>query len=305
MEFGGVLYLDAEKIAGKGEDAQTFSFDEDGNGYMFVFDGCGGAGSEIHPGLGSATSARIASHACTLFFDNFFASGQKTDTAVLSRQLHDYLRRINDAYPMDHAESTLIDVLPATVSGVMIGNTGESVCAGFVWAGDSRGYLLDSKGLTQVTEDDVDSPDAYQNLFDDAIMTNRVHGNPARPLFRLHAARVTVQEPCIVICATDGCYDYFKSPMVFEFFLISMLAASDSFAQAEEKLLEILHDRSGDDCSLIAAFYGFSDYAQVRAFLRERFEALSADKHSFNADYWENGYKQQYYRRNPRRKADA
>lgn len=67
IDFSGILCVDAEKIKDKGEDASTFKFDENGNGYMFVFDGCGGAGSERHVDLNEEKSAYIASRSCALF----------------------------------------------------------------------------------------------------------------------------------------------------------------------------------------------------------------------------------------------
>ena len=300
MDFCGVFNLDAEKIENKGEDATTFKFDENGNGYMFVFDGSGGAGSEKHLDLDGEKSAYIASRACALYCTDYFKS--KKDEAInvseFAEQIYAYLLRINQTYPMESSESTLVDVLPTTICGAIIKNEKDEQDITFVWGGDSRGYIIDDDGLSQLTEDDVNSRDAYYNLFDDSIMSNRIHGNPNKSIFEIHTSHIRLQKRGIVICSTDGCYDYFNSPMVFEFLLITMLATSDSFEEAKSKLLDVLNDKSGDDCSLVAAFYGFSDYSEVREFTQKRFEFLNHDKDNFDERYWNENYKKNYYRYN-------
>ncbi|MGN0630619.1 MAG: hypothetical protein ACI4JN_04755, partial [Ruminococcus sp.] len=145
------------------------------------------------------------------------------------------------------------------------------------------------------------SKDAYSNLFDDSIMSNRMHGNPDKNAFLLRHADVKLGGKSIFICATDGCYDYFNSPMVFEFFVVTMLYSSKSFSEAEEKLKDVLREKSGDDCSLTAAFYGFEDYGDIKSFLKSRFEYLDADKDNFSESYWNEKYKQNYYRYNRQR----
>ncbi len=301
MDFSGILYIDAEKISHKGEDASVSKFDQSGNGYIFVFDGCGGAGSETHASLEHQKSAYLASRSCALFFEKYFRTLDFSDTETVSRLLYEYLEKINHCYPMTYSESTLVDILPTTLSGAVIRTEQEDISVQFLWAGDSRGYVLDKDGLAQVTEDDVNSEDAYQNLSDDAIMTNRIHGNSSKPLFQIHSAEITLHKKGIIFCATDGCYDYFKSPMIFEFLIVMVLYYSTSFSQAEQQLLKILNENSGDDCSLTAVFYGFSDYDEIRKFVEKRFADLNQDKTSFDKDYWNQGYKQNYYRYNPLR----
>ncbi|MCM1221299.1 MAG: hypothetical protein NC548_43150 [Lachnospiraceae bacterium] len=298
LNFSGVFYIDAEKIENKGEDSLTFKFDENGNGYMSVFDGCGGAGSEKHSALNSEKSAYIASRSCALFMDFYNSHQGLSDVGRFNKDMYSYLLNLNKEYPMDFSDSTLVDVLPTTISGACIKSTGNELAVNFIWAGDSRGYIIDENGLSQVTEDDVNSKDAYYNLFDDSIMSNRIHGNINKKIFELHTAGIKLKDRCIIICATDGCYDYFNSPMVFEFLLVTMLSTSNSFSEAEEKLLDVLHDKSGDDCSLTAVFYGFEDYMEIKDFLQKRFLELNADKNKFNELYWNEQYKKHYYRYN-------
>lgn len=71
-----------------------------------------------------------------------------------------------------------------------------------------------------------------------------------------------------------------------------------SFAEAETKLLDVLNDESGDNCSLTAVFYGFEDYSEIKEFLKGRFEALNSYKNTFSESYWNRVYKENYYRYN-------
>lgn len=301
VNFSGILYLYTEKIKDKGEDTMTFKFDEQGNGYMAVFDGCGGAGSEEHIDLNERKSAYVASRSCAYYLDylnsridiNFL-----TDTEYLRNQIYSYLIKINDKYPMNYSESTLVDVLPTTICGAFIDNSSDNLYIKFIWAGDSRGYIIDEDGLSQITEDDVDSEDAYYNLFDDSMMNNRIQGNLDKEKFKLNCTEVKLKSKGIVICATDGCYDYFNSPMVFEFFILTILLTSDNFSDAEKKFSEILDEKSGDDYSLTAVFYGFSDYIEIKEFIQSRFEFLNQDKDLFDERYWNEKYKKHYYRYN-------
>lgn len=308
LVFSGTMYLDAEKIEGCGEDALTYQLDENGNGYMFVFDGCGGAGSQKHIDLEGKKSAYVASRCCAFFSDHYLErstlhSSQGVD--LFSEQLYSYLMSIDEQFPMESSESTLVDVLPTTISGINITNDDDCLSATYIWAGDSRGYIIDANGISQVTEDDVNSEDAFTNITDNSIMNNRIHGAAHKEPFTLHSTTIKMKEKCILLCATDGCYDYFNSPMVFEYLMLSVIMASGSYVEAESQLRQILKERSGDDCSMIIAFFGFEEYGEVKLLLHDRYQALDKDKDSFGASqgkmYWDLNYKTHYYRYNPLR----
>lgn len=309
LAFSGTMYLDAEKIEGCGEDALTYQFDETGNGYMFVFDGCGGAGSQKHIDLEGKKSAYVASRCCAFFTDHYLERSvlrSSQGVELFCEQLHSYLTAVNEQYPMEPSESTLVDILPTTISGITISNDEGCLSATFIWAGDSRGYIIDADGISQVTEDDVSSEDAFTNITDNSIMNNRIHGAEHKDLFILHSTTVSMKEKSILLCATDGCYDYFNSPMVFEYLLLSAIMASSCYSEAESQLRQILKERSGDDCSLIIAFFGFKEYEELKIYLRDRYQALDKDKDSFGASqgkiYWDSSYKAHYYRYNPLRR---
>lgn len=303
MEFGGVFHLVLESVPNKNEDAISFLFDQEGNGRMFVFDGCGGAGALLHESLNGEKSAYISARSAALLIDKLYPSpefGGMVDSEELAKKLYRHLCELNEAYPMESFQpNTMYDVLPTAVTGAFIRSGKDEVQVQFLWAGDTRGFILDHDGLAQVTEDDVSARDAYHNISADGIHTNRVHGNQNKPPFVLHSTELTLKDKCVVICATDGCYDYFDSPMTFEFFLLAMMNLSKSFEEMRERLVKFLKRLSGDDCALAAAFYGFEDYADFKEFISDRFAFLHKDKEHFDQAYWEDKYKTHYYRLDP------
>lgn len=293
--FSGVLSFCFEKRADKGEDCYTYNLDQDGNGYIAVFDGSGGAGSEVHMSLNERPSAYIASRYGSYLFDEAMKKSIY-ESSELENYIYEELKRLNINFPMNKSRSTMVDVLPTTLSSVIINNRGNKLSVKFLWAGDSRGYIIDESGIAQVTEDDVNSVDAYYNIFDDSIMNNRIHGNASKEKFTIHSKEIELEKKSIIFCASDGCYDYFSSPMVFELFIITMLCSSGNFEEAESKLKEILYKKAGDDCTLIMSFYGFDEYSDIVDFLQDRLKSLINDEKYFDEDYWNNKYKKNYYR---------
>ena len=70
-------------------------------------------------------------------------------------------------------KGNLMKEFPSTLSLVLIAPwKSNALVTEFIWAGDSRGYILDSSGLHQVTVDDIANTDALENLSEDAPMKN-------------------------------------------------------------------------------------------------------------------------------------
>lgn len=76
--------------------------------------------------------------------------------------------------------------------------------ADFIWAGDSRGYVLSDMGLAQVTKDDIDdSVDALDNISNDGVLTNVVSADGN---YILHSKQIKIKDKIIIFNATDGCF---------------------------------------------------------------------------------------------------
>jgi hypothetical protein len=125
---------------------------------------------------------------------------------------------------------------------------GSYVCHLF-WAGDSRAYLLEPEaGLMQLTTDDLRSGgDAMRNLTDDSVMSNAISADTE---FHVNHRQVQFRAPFLLLCATDGCFAYVRSPMQFEHLLLSTLQDARD-AEAWRRALEAkVTAITGDDAAL-------------------------------------------------------
>ena len=69
--------------------------------------------------------------------------------------------------------------------------------------------------------------------------------------------------PCAVINATDGCFNYLRSPMHFEFLLLDSLLSADNIAQWEKNLEQNMRAVSGDDHDLTMALFGYEEFRNL------------------------------------------
>ena len=97
-------------------------------------------------------------------------------------------------------KGNLMKEFPSTLSLVLIAPwKSNALVTEFIWAGDSRGYILDSSGLHQVTVDDIANTDALENLSEDAPMKNVI----------------SASHPYVLNRRTGACTDYFGNRRMF------------------------------------------------------------------------------------------
>lgn len=161
---------------------------------------------------------------------------------------------------------------PSTLSLVLIAPwKSHSLLTEFIWAGDSRGYILDSSGLHQVTVDDIANTDALENLSEDAPMKNVISASHPYVLNR----RTGIEQlPALVISATDGCFGYLRSPMEFERFLLETMKKSESMEQWKTEMDHVLKKISGDDYTMCVYAAGFGSFRDMKHFYSARLQEL-------------------------------
>lgn len=307
---GLLIYAEQEQVSGKGEDAFSYSFTRQDHGYIAVFDGCGGMGSKKYPMLNDRTGARIASRLAGFVVDQFYEKGGFCDFSNASELLRKAL--INTFSETKAA-------LAARKSGIMIGgdmfkelpttlsliasrlNEQRELETAFIWAGDSRGYFLDKKGICQVTADDLETAeDAFSNLRSDGKLSNVVNGDTP---FILHEKRWVFREPVLLITATDGSFGYFKTPMEFEYTILCAMQQAADVHQWKTALGEAIKKTAGDDFSILISAFGFLDFSACKDYFAQRFRYLRR-RFVPNADYvpeeelqalWDE-YRKDYYR---------
>jgi len=305
-----ILSFSREMIPENGEDSYCHCFC-DTAGMVAVFDGCGGAGARKHAHYSDKSEAYMASRFCSgVFFDQFcqtFPSEMTAEefvkdclTPAVKERLHEYQP------PKEGFEirGSMVRTLPTTVAAALIQQEKDGTqTVSAIWAGDSRVYILDEKGLAQLTVDDTSVPDPMENLYEDGVLKNILCADRA---LTLHCRSVRMDKPFLVFAATDGCFGYVTTPMEFEGLLLQNLMAAESLAQWEERLYQTIGQVAGDDYSLCMAAYGDLDLKRLQTALAGRFAmlrdtcltklaGLPVEDRQTRIELWQ-GYKDNYLR---------
>ena len=278
-----------EMKQGNGEDAFGYSFNENG-GVLATYDGCGGLGAKRYEAFQSKTGAYIASRvvgqAVLGWFERFSWNKGRINEQTMGQILQELSTEMVVAlseYKGDETSggsqlkrSDLVRELPTTVSLILFDylQAQDTVTAAFVWAGDSRGYVLtEDDGLGQITIDDLTgNHDAFDNLFADGRLSNVV---AADGRFHLHHRLLPLKPPFVAISATDGCFAYLQTPMEFEYMILEALYHANNPMEWEERLESAMRKVAGDDFSLGITAFGYDDFEK----LRESFERRTIHLH--------------------------
>jgi serine/threonine protein phosphatase PrpC len=251
------------KVAGEGEDADPILRVGPDLGLLGVFDGMGGAGGRVYDTPdGRHTGAYIASRFARNVVERLMLELIKPEwnldgpatAAELQRVLASSLaaRLAELKAPETTLRSKLVKALPTTMTLAVLQRTDPAAsryACHLFWAGDSRAYLVDPEaGLHQLSRDDLRSGgDAMRNLTDDSVMSNCISADTE---FHINHRQVELQAPFLLLCATDGCFAYVRSPMHFEQLLLSTLQDAKD-AEAWRRALEArVTAITGDDAAM-------------------------------------------------------
>ena len=276
------LLIAGEKISGKGEDAYL-NFASENGGIFGVFDGCGGLGARQYTELGGWTGAYTASRAVAYGLFDWFQDAclaenwweQAAEQA--GRSAADALGRCKG---LVRTKSMLMGGMqkefPTTaVIGLLYWlSEKRQMGADFLWAGDSRGYVLDRSGLCQITRDDAEGQNAMSEIYSDGALTNVMSASAP---FTLHERHLTLSAPAIVFAATDGCFGYLGSPMEFEYCLLDTMMRAQTVEQWEKALGEVFDGTAGDDYTLSGQLLGFRDFSACRQYYKGRYQYLQME----------------------------
>ena len=261
-----------------GEDAFGYSFNENG-GILATYDGCGGLGARRYEAFQSKTGAYIASRvvgkAVLGWFQRFSWNKGRVNEQTMGQIIEELSREMVIALGEFKGEemsggsrlkrSDLVRELPTTVSLVLFDylQVQNAITAAFIWAGDSRGYVLtEESGLGQITIDDLTGDhDAFDNLFADSRLSNVV---AADGRFHLHHRLLSLEAPFVAISATDGCFAYLQTPMEFEYMMLEALYHANNPTEWEERMEFAMRKVAGDDFSLGIAAFGYDDFEELK-----------------------------------------
>lgn len=302
-----VLRVYKEKIPENGEDSYCYDIREDAL-LLGVFDGCGGSGAKRYRNYREKTGAYIAARATAgavqEWFENCNTNTQIEEQAqeiqqIVKKALH-FCKEKSGRQGKTKLRGSMAKEFPTTAAIAYCVPESETIVVNCFWAGDSRVYILNEDGLAQITYDDLDGLDAFENISADGVLTNVI--SATKP-FVIHSTRLVMQKPFLIFAASDGCFGYIRTPMEFEAYIIEHLLKSKCLADFERSVHAGLEEIAGDDYSMVGAAFGFGTYSSLQDSLKQRFRLLvkryahplkNASDEKIKK-LW-NGYKENYYR---------
>ncbi len=274
--FSFCFWTEAEE--GHGEDAPPLLIDKGNSCAVGVFDGMGGAGAKIcdTSSVGADhtqayISSRIVCSAMDLFLQNHLPTDDVTVEdmkAVIKRKL----KEEKETFPpkaVSSLRSKLVREYPTTLAIVTLHENEGTYRVNSYWAGDSHCYLWTKGGFYQISQDDLEEDnDPMENLHNDSPLTNCICSDRD---FTIHHISIPLnKEPVIILCASDGCFGYYQTPMHFEHVMKYCLQE----AKDEQEWALLLKDKflkvTGDDCSLSLVAKGFSSFEELKRIMNSK-----------------------------------
>ncbi len=283
---GVTLSVSNAVVPDAGEDSFIFATRAKG-GFLCVADGCGGLGSRRYSSMEDKTGAFLAARLATQVAEKWIreeailpeteAQGQ-AGCLSLGKRLTEAFRQFERQHPFEGSVrivGKMQRAFPTTLLMALTAAEAERLEGLFLWAGDSRGYLLDDKGLCQMTADHSSTgTDALESLYREGPLTNFLSGDGA---FFISARRISRPKPCLVVVATDGAFAYLPTPMEFEWLLLSSLHAARDMQGWQRRLKQAMEKVAGDDSTLLLTPYGYTSFEALKESLEPRRLALQKE----------------------------
>lgn len=259
-----------EKREGHGEDSPALSLIKENFCAVGVFDGMGGSGAAICKSEfeGDHTKAYVASRIILEAINNYMKNAKDVrdiNSDVIKSTAHGRLEQEKSKYPTkaSRLRSKLVRDYPTTLAITTALQNGDGThTVNSYWAGDSRNYLWTPEGFYQISKDDLDTElDPLENLRNDGALSNCICADRE---FIINNKSITVEGKFVILSATDGCFNYFATPMHFNDVLVTGLKQSDSVEEWENYCKSVITDVTGDDVSLSLIAVGFEDFKDLK-----------------------------------------
>lgn len=260
-----------EKKVGHGEDAPSLLIIKEKSCAVGVFDGMGGAGAAIcDSAYGDGhTKAYVSSRIIKDTVESFLTEhlGKEEILAEdLKNAMIERLKKEQETFPpktKSMLRSKLVREYPTTMTLITLLDRRDSWMVDSYWAGDSHCYLWTQDGFFQISRDDLEeNNDPMENLHSDSPISNCVCADRD---FTIHHKSIPLEkEPIVILCATDGCFGYYQTPMHFEYVLKSCLQKAKDRQEWELLIKNEVLKVTGDDCSLSLVAKGFSSFEDLK-----------------------------------------
>ncbi|MCR5795336.1 MAG: protein phosphatase 2C domain-containing protein [Solobacterium sp.] len=264
-------------VEGHGEDS-FYSANTESTAIISVFDGSGGSGAMTYDIFSGHTGAYVASRALSGTLREWYMETSRspvTDKNQIIAGIDSYFRsgfRVCSSLGTSNMRirSTMIRDFPTTAAGAYAYVKDDRIHVTIFWAGDSRVYLLNSRGLRQLTEDDAYG-DAMETLQNNPPMTNVLSSDGN---YVLHSKTFAVTSPMMIFAATDGCFGYVHTPMHFEYMVLQSICASSSPVQFNAMLDSAMHSVAGDDYTFSYMSFLYGNYDNLKADMNVRLQFM-------------------------------
>lgn len=282
MHLDCIALISYQPLGERGEDAYAYNAKRGDIHTIAVFDGCGGSGAWRYAEFRNATGAFVAAQRIATCYQEWFQT-LNADDARRPRQLGDSLLTRTrktltglkaECAPMGISGS-MVKSFPCTASAAVVTQTSKNAkLLTALNAGDSRVYYLTpDNGLVQLTQDDSRGrPDPLDSLQDNAPLSNLL--NADKP-YSIKTSQAVLKMPCAIMCATDGVFGFVRSPMDFEYMLLTAIMACDTIAQFEDAFTKAIIELTGDDSTCMMLFYGWGDYPAIKNGLMGRYKHVA------------------------------
>jgi serine/threonine protein phosphatase PrpC len=274
------------KVAGEGEDSDPILRVGPDLGLLGVFDGMGGAGGRVYDTpdgrhTGAYIASRFARNVVERLMLELIKPEWNLDGPATAAELHRSLasslaaRLAELKAPETALRSKLVKALPTTMTLAVLQRSdpaASTYACHLFQAGDSRAYVAEPDGgLRQLTTDHLRSGgDAMRNLTDDSVMSNCISADTE---FYIEHHQVQLQAPFLLLCATDGCFAYVRSPMHFEHLLLSTMQAARDVPAWQQALEAEVTAVTGDDAAIALLGLG-ADLDGFRKLFKDRTDEL-------------------------------
>ena len=279
----GIPYLRCAFATG-GEDALCAA-EGPGLTAFGVADGCGGLGSRRYENLQGHTGAWVAARATMQALEHFVQREPRlpqtlTEGAAFRDRLEHQLGQMltglaarYDAPLPQRLTGSMQSPFPTTLCAALCQQEGDSLQVLLLHIGNSRACLWTPQGILQLTKDDLrGAPDAFDSLYGDVPLRQYLSGEN---IPKLHLCRLRLKAPEMLLLATDGAFDFVRSPMAWELLLWKALQKADSPEKWAEHMYTLWSQQAGDDASLLLFPLSQDHYGALRLVSPERVQGLT------------------------------
>ena len=259
-----------EKREGHGEDSPPLSIVKDEFYAVGVFDGMGGSGAAICKSEfgDNHTKAYVASRIILEAINNYIEN--TSDVRCINSDgirftARGRLEQEKSSYPTKASglRSKLVRDYPTTLAiTTALKNEDEAYVVNSYWAGDSRNYLWTQEGFCQISKDDLDTElDPLENLRNDGALSNCICADRE---FYINNKTIQVPGKFVILSASDGCFNYFATPMHFQEVLLTGLRLSENEEEWADFCKEEFSAVTGDDVSISLLAIGFESFTDLK-----------------------------------------